>query len=103
MIVGAGLDELPFRSIPLPLARLPRRSTSLAAHSWTFEPQSFTIRAYSIRRRMLNTPFRTKITALGTYVPPRELTNSDLEKMVQTSNEWILERMGINTRQIAAR
>jgi 3-oxoacyl-[acyl-carrier-protein] synthase-3 len=50
---------------------------------------------------MLKTPFRAKITALGTYVPPRELTNHDLEKMINTSNEWILERTGIHTRHIA--
>jgi len=49
----------------------------------------------------LNTPHRAKITALGTYVPPRQLTNADLEKMVETSNEWILERTGIHVRHIA--
>jgi len=43
---------------------------------------------------------RAKITALGTYVPPRLLTNQDLEKMVETSNEWILERTGIRQRHI---
>ena len=41
-----------------------------------------------------------KITALGTYVPPRLLTNDDLEKMVDTSNEWIIERTGIRQRHI---
>ena len=47
------------------------------------------------------TPTRAKITALGTYVPPRVLTNADLEKMVDTTNEWILERVGICERHIA--
>ena len=42
-----------------------------------------------------------KITALGCYAPPRVLTNQDLEKMVETSNEWILERTGIRERHIA--
>jgi len=51
----------------------------------------------------LKTPFRAKITALGTYVPPRELTNQDLEKMIDTSNEWIMERTGIHTRHIVDR
>ena len=37
---------------------------------------------------------RAKITALGTYVPPRLLTNADLEKMVDTSDDWIMERTG---------
>lgn len=45
---------------------------------------------------------KAKISALGCYVPPRVLTNSDLEKMVETSNEWILERTGIRERHIAA-
>jgi 3-oxoacyl-[acyl-carrier-protein] synthase-3 len=45
---------------------------------------------------------KVKISALGCYVPPRLLTNSDLEKMVDTSNEWILARTGIVERHIAA-
>ena len=44
---------------------------------------------------------RPKITALGCYTPPRLLTNADLEKLVDTSNEWILERTGIRERHIA--
>jgi 3-oxoacyl-[acyl-carrier-protein] synthase-3 len=43
-----------------------------------------------------------KITALGCYTPPRVLTNQDLEKLVETSDQWILERTGIRTRHIAA-
>ena len=43
---------------------------------------------------------RVKISALGTYVPPRLLTNADLEKMVETSDTWILERTGIRQRHI---
>ena len=43
---------------------------------------------------------RAKISALGTYVPPRLLTNADLEKMVDTTNQWILERTGIHERHI---
>ena len=35
-------------------------------------------------------------SALATYVPPRILTNADLEKMVDTSDEWILQRTGIS-------
>ncbi len=45
---------------------------------------------------------RAKISALGCYVPPRVLTNFDLEKMVATNNQWILERTGIVERHIAA-
>src|SRR6516162_10168043 len=43
-----------------------------------------------------------KITALGCYVPPRVLTNRDLEKMVDTTDEWIVQRVGIRERHIAA-
>jgi 3-oxoacyl-[acyl-carrier-protein] synthase III len=43
---------------------------------------------------------RVKISALGTYVPPRLLTNTDLEKMVETSDEWIVNRVGIRERHI---
>lgn len=43
---------------------------------------------------------RVKISALGTYVPPRLLTNADLEKMVDTTNDWILSRVGIRERHI---
>lgn len=48
----------------------------------------------------MNKPIRAKISALGTYVPPRLLTNADLEHMVDTSNEWILSRVGIRERHI---
>ena len=45
---------------------------------------------------------KVKISALGCYVPERVLTNQDLEKMVETSDEWILTRTGIAERHIAA-
>ena len=41
---------------------------------------------------------RAKITALGTYVPPDVITNQDLEKIVETSDEWIVSRTGIRER-----
>ena len=44
-----------------------------------------------------------KISALGTYVPPRLLTNADLEKMVDTTDDWILSRVGIRERHIVER
>ncbi len=43
---------------------------------------------------------RVKIAGLSTFVPPRVLTNDDLEKLVETSNEWILQRTGIKERHI---
>lgn len=44
---------------------------------------------------------RAKIIATGSYVPKHVLTNFDLEKMVDTSDEWIRERSGIRERRIA--
>jgi 3-oxoacyl-[acyl-carrier-protein] synthase-3 len=46
---------------------------------------------------------KAKITALGCYTPPGLLTNQDLEKLVETNNQWILERTGIRERHIAAK
>ncbi len=45
---------------------------------------------------------RAKIIATGSYVPERILTNPELEKMVDTSDEWITERTGIRERRIAS-
>jgi 3-oxoacyl-[acyl-carrier-protein] synthase-3 len=42
----------------------------------------------------------TEISGLATYVPPRLLTNADLEKMVDTTSEWILQRTGIIERHV---
>jgi 3-oxoacyl-[acyl-carrier-protein] synthase-3 len=44
---------------------------------------------------------RAKISALGTYVPPKVLTNFDLEKIIDTSDKWIVDRVGIRERHIA--
>ena len=53
---------------------------------------------------MVNAPprvtCRARISSLATYVPPKVLTNADLEKMVDTSDEWILQRTGIRERHI---
>jgi 3-oxoacyl-[acyl-carrier-protein] synthase-3 len=43
---------------------------------------------------------RAEIKSLATYVPPRLLTNADLERLVDTSNEWIMQRTGIRERHI---
>ncbi len=44
----------------------------------------------------------SKITGTGSYLPERILTNADLELMVDTSDEWIRSRTGIEKRHIAA-
>lgn len=44
------------------------------------------------------TQFRSEIIGVGSYVPPRVVTNFDLEKMLDTTDEWIQQRSGIVTR-----
>jgi 3-oxoacyl-[acyl-carrier-protein] synthase III len=44
----------------------------------------------------------TTISSLATYVPPNVLTNADLEKLVDTTDDWIMQRVGIRERHIAA-
>jgi 3-oxoacyl-[acyl-carrier-protein] synthase-3 len=48
-------------------------------------------------------PYKTIIRGLGAYLPEKVLSNFDLEKMVETTDEWIRTRTGIETRRIAAK
>ena len=51
----------------------------------------------------MNTPpFRAVVAGTGSYLPEKTLTNDDLSKMVDTSDEWIYPRTGIRSRHIAA-
>lgn len=43
----------------------------------------------------------SKITAIGAYLPQRRLSNHDLEKMIDTSDEWIIRRTGVKERRIS--
>ncbi|MBI4887542.1 MAG: ketoacyl-ACP synthase III [Acidobacteria bacterium] len=45
-------------------------------------------------------PLRARIASVGGYVPPRVLTNADLAKMVDTTDEWIMQRVGIRERHV---
>ncbi len=47
------------------------------------------------------TTLKAYITAVGTYLPEKILSNSDLEKLVDTSDEWIVSRTGMRERHIA--
>jgi 3-oxoacyl-[acyl-carrier-protein] synthase-3 len=47
-------------------------------------------------------PIRAHVTGWGRYVPSQVLTNADLEKMVDTNDEWIVSRTGIRERRVAA-
>src|SRR5471032_3220833 len=44
----------------------------------------------------------SKIIGTGSYLPAKVLTNFDLEKIVETSHDWIVSRSGIHERHIAA-
>ena len=46
---------------------------------------------------------RASITAVGSYLPSKVLNNKDLEKMVDTSDDWIFSRTGIKERRILAK
>ena len=48
----------------------------------------------------MSVPIRSVITGVSTFYPERVLTNQDLEKMVDTSDEWIQTRTGIKERRI---
>ena len=51
----------------------------------------------------MTAPYRAAITGLGAYLPERVLTNADIEKLVETTDEWIRTRTGIRERRIAAK
>lgn len=44
---------------------------------------------------------KARITAIGSYVPKKRFNNNDLEKMVESNDEWIVQRTGIKERRIA--
>src|SRR5229473_311828 len=82
-------------------------ATLWGAYSWTLPHGCVKIHDSSLepeirtwRTERVSQLVRAKITALGAYVPPRLLTNDDLEKLVETSNDWIVERTGIRERHI---
>jgi 3-oxoacyl-[acyl-carrier-protein] synthase-3 len=49
----------------------------------------------------MSSPFGAIITGTGSHVPERRLTNDDLSKMIDTNDEWIVQRTGIRERRIA--
>lgn len=46
--------------------------------------------------------FRSRVSGIGSYLPEKVLSNYDLEKMIETSHDWIVDRTGIERRHIAA-
>jgi 3-oxoacyl-[acyl-carrier-protein] synthase-3 len=60
--------------------------------------------ARTVKNPRIKTNFHPRtcaVAAVGAYVPEKILTNADLEKMVETSDEWITSRTGIQERRIA--
>ena len=57
--------------------------------------------AAKIKRPPLPTVRRVALTGTGSYLPERVMTNADLEKIVETTDQWIVERTGIRDRRIA--
>lgn len=54
------------------------------------------------RKRATASPIKSIIMGTGSYLPPKIMTNADLEKIVDTTDEWITQRSGIKERHIAA-
>ena len=48
------------------------------------------------------TIIRSIVRGIGSYLPERRVTNADLSQIVATSDEWIVQRTGIEARHIAA-
>lgn len=46
--------------------------------------------------------YRSRVAGVGSFLPEKVITNHDLEKMVETSNEWIVQRTGIERRHVIA-
>ncbi|RYZ63016.1 MAG: hypothetical protein EOP08_11620, partial [Proteobacteria bacterium] len=53
------------------------------------------------RMQASRTPPHARILGIGSFVPPQIRSNAELERMVETSDEWITERTGIRQRHIA--
>src|SRR4029077_1307991 len=62
---------------------------------------TFTFVPLEPSRRIMSRRIAAKITGVAGYVPPRVLPNADLEKMVDTNDQWIMKRVGIRERHLA--
>src|SRR5262249_31133502 len=76
------------------VARQDRRDAGARSAPGDFAPDN--------RRGCLVTMLRSVVLGCGSYLPARVLTNADLSRMVDTSDEWIAQRTGIRERHIAA-
>src|ERR1700712_3369510 len=80
-----------------------RRASSTASTRTSSKKSNATMTRSQPRSPRLHKPKRTvSIIGTGSYVPERVLSNADLEKLVETSDDWIVSRTGIRERRIAA-
>jgi 3-oxoacyl-[acyl-carrier-protein] synthase-3 len=78
---------------------MPQLGRKCLQSGWGFDSNT-SFRPYGKKGRAFVSERKVKISAIEMFVPERRLTNQDLEKMVNTTNEWILERTGIHNRYI---
>src|SRR6266852_2453246 len=97
-VVGGSAPALVF-GWDFPLTRF-NKTESLDIHRRIPQNTRFNFFQENSLKQPTRALVRAKITALGTYVPPRLLTNADLEKMVETTDQWIVERTGISERHL---
>src|ERR1700688_2672581 len=82
-----------------PERRQPRQ-TCFAAFD-CIESRFFMLGSNKPRGDRMSRRIAAKITGVSGYVPPRVMTNADLEKLVETDDAWIRERTGIRERHVA--
>src|SRR5438552_2198079 len=83
------------KSAPVPPAPHPTESRpAMSAKEFAALPHSSLVTHYS------SLPLSAGIYGIGSFVPEDVLTNADLEKLVETSDEWIVTRTGISERRI---
>ena len=69
--------------------------TAVSAATGHTHPSRLAVRAFPTRGRV------STVAGVGVHVPPRVLTNAELEQMMDTSDRWIVERTGIHERHVA--
>lgn len=63
---------------------------------------NLSFRGLIVKKILTSHPLKARIIGLGSYLPQKILTNQDLERMVDTSDEWIVSRTGMRERRLAA-
>src|SRR5260370_36967721 len=96
-------EPAPFRQIELPPAVLKSAALRLVTPPCNRIKFRFFCSGKQFARRVMAHRIAAKITGVAGYVPPKVMTNADFEKIVDTSDDWIRTRTGIQDRHVAAR